>query len=104
VCVSQHEHHHRVDLRLHVKEGEADLYVSASDQSPQAERGSTWISAKTGDDHLSLPTYAEDFLGKKPSTLFVGVHGRPRSRYSLSVLISDVSNREMKARAPLQEK
>lgn len=67
-------------------------------------RGSTWIAASHGDERLSLPTYADDFMDNKPSALFVGVHGRPSGTYSLSIKITDVSDKEMKARSPLARK
>lgn len=65
-------------------------------------RGSTWISATQGDDHISLPTYTEGFLGMKPSLLYVGVHGRPGGKYSLGVSIVDVGDREMAAHMPIK--
>lgn len=50
---------------------------------------------------MSLPTYAEDFLDRTPSALFVGVHGRPGGKFSLGVTIADVAEREIAAHMPL---
>lgn len=64
-------------------------------------RGSTWIAARQGNDHLSLPTYAEDFHGAKPTALFIGVHGRPEGKFSIETTITDVGEREIGAYMPL---
>lgn len=64
--------------------------------------GSTWIAARQGDDHISLPTYAEDFNGVKPTALFVGVHGRPGGKFSIETTITDVGEREIGAHMPLE--
>lgn len=64
-------------------------------------RGSAWIAAKQGNDHISLPTYAEGFNGAKPTALFVGVHGRPGGKFSIETTITDVGEREIGAHMPL---
>ncbi|CAM9154919.1 unnamed protein product [Ascophyllum nodosum] len=102
LCIAQHEHHHRVDIKLEVNSGEADLYLSASDPYPRVNRGSTWIAATVGNEYVSLPTYAEEFLNRKPSAIFVGVHGRPNSRFTLEVAITDIDKREVSAHSALR--
>lgn len=60
-----------------------------------------WISATQGDEHLSLPTYADDFSELRPIALFIGVHGRPSGKFSLELAITDVGEKELAAHKSL---
>lgn len=60
-----------------------------------------WLSARKGDDHLSLPTYAQDLFGHKPSVIFTSIHGRSDGSFTLGLAITDVDEREVAAHMPL---
>mmetsp|Transcript_25159 Transcript_25159/g.32547 ORF Transcript_25159/g.32547 Transcript_25159/m.32547 type:complete len:243 (-) Transcript_25159:118-846(-) len=102
VCVSQHEHHHLVEISLDcLGEGDANLYISSSISHPLLD-DCTWLAAKVGSDSITIPTYTEDFMRDASKIIFIGVYGRTVSDYELTVNIKDVPNSEVLHRAALR--
>eukprot|EP00953_Heterococcus_sp_UTEX-ZZ885_P032133 16798-Heterococcus_DN1.PRE.4 len=108
VCIARHQHHHRIIVRLECTHGEADLYISANGIAPTAEN-SDWLSAQTGADEISLPTYTDTFTERDSQLLVIGVHGTSVSdaipfsgtSYTLSVHIANIDSKEVRSRLPL---
>jgi hypothetical protein len=108
VCIARHQHHHRIIVRLECTHGEADLYISANGILPIAEN-SDWLSAQTGADEISLPTYTDTFTERDSQLMIIGVHGTSVStavpfsgtNYTLSVHIVDIDSKEVRSRLPL---
>lgn len=93
-----------------------DLYISADVKHPTADFGSTWISRDYGNDHITIPTYTEDYENSNSHTLYVGVHNRVMGGawddgsliqpfpvpFSLDVAIVDVSEGDILKRGNLR--
>ena len=100
VCVSKHNHRHRITIAVEPTAGDPDLYCSTDIVHPTLAH-CTWISAGFGTESITLTSDHEDW-DPQSSAMYISVYGRTEAAFVLRVQISVVpaSGATLRGRPP----
>ena len=90
LCFAQHYHQHGFRLKTYptvsasesagTEKIDCDLHLSATETSPSKEYWD-WKSNDTGNDTITIYSYAEEFQKSQLSALFISVSEKPKTDY-----------------------